>query len=194
MIRKIRIKEYDVLLENLGPNAGKVIIASPYFNTSHYWGSMGGTLEEFICSINSDYWVGKLRPQSAKDELDVKKTFSALRKSLNECIREESSSFGWWTEPEFQMELRERIRDIENAVDDQYGFVEAIRNLSNYLPYYMISDDGNRRRFESAISNAFLEPWHYLTFKEPWDLKVLVMIHKELKKILEKEIKSLDKV
>jgi len=53
-IQKIKIKGVDIILEDKAPNQGKVIVSDNNGNNySMFWGAMGGTLQEFICRVNS---------------------------------------------------------------------------------------------------------------------------------------------
>jgi hypothetical protein len=188
-MRKIRIREYDVILENLGEGQGKVIIASPYLNTSYYWGSMGGTLEEFICSIDLYYWSKNLLPRHVEEPLNVRKTFAAFRKQLKENLCDSLYSYGWWLEREFQSDMWGKVREMQESVDDVGDFIEAAFGLPKRMDYHLIADKYDAERFEEAIQNACSEPWYYAVRGQSREQGILTMLYTELRKILKAELK-----
>lgn len=82
-VLKIKIDSTDIFLEELGQDKGKITVSDTYgHNYSSYWGSMGGTLKEFICEINESYFANNLLGASDMYEMDIKKTFAAIRKHI----------------------------------------------------------------------------------------------------------------
>jgi hypothetical protein len=55
-----RLDPITVLLEDLGPNQGKMIVECYGRSWSAYWGSMGGTLVQFLKSVSTDYVARKM--------------------------------------------------------------------------------------------------------------------------------------
>jgi hypothetical protein len=75
-IFKIKINNTDIFLEDFGDNKGKITVSDTYgYNYSMFWGAMGGSLKDFLCSINSEYFADKLMGSQSNNEMDVKKTF-----------------------------------------------------------------------------------------------------------------------
>lgn len=78
-----------VFMEDLGPNQGRLIIECYGKSWSTYWGSMGGTLAEFIRDVNVGYIVGKIsnieseifNPDGIKEH--VKKEILSDRRNWN---------------------------------------------------------------------------------------------------------------
>lgn len=182
-MKTLRIGEYDVILQNLGEHQGKIIIASPYLNTSYYWGAMGSSLEEFICSIDSYYWLNKLLPINTPTVLNVRKTFSAFRKHL---FKEALADYPWYGFKEFYKGLREAINSIQSHSEGPNDFIENVHGLPNSLSYFDIGDRYARTKIEECIQGACSEPWHFIIEGESREQRQLLWIHKELKKALKK--------
>jgi len=91
----IRIGLTDVIFKDEGEGKGKIIVSNDDwgYNFSHYWGAMGDrNLKQFVSEINTSYFVDKLSVRRNGD-LDVKKTFTNIRKRIREALSEEG--FGW---------------------------------------------------------------------------------------------------
>ncbi len=80
-VRKIRIEDLqdrrldpvEVIVENFQEGAGKVIISCWGESWTGYWGSMGGTLEQFFQRVSNDYLIDKMsdyRSTVADDDKD----------------------------------------------------------------------------------------------------------------------------
>jgi len=80
-VRKIRIEDLqnrrldpvEVIVENYHEGAGKVIISCWGESWTGYWGSMGGTIEEFFQRVSNDYLIDKMsdyRPTIPDEEED----------------------------------------------------------------------------------------------------------------------------
>lgn len=68
-IEKIRIEDIDnshsldpveVIVENFSPGAGKITISCYGQVWTGFWGSMGGTVEEFFQRVSNDYLIEKM--------------------------------------------------------------------------------------------------------------------------------------
>lgn len=67
-VRKIRIEDLqdrrldpvEVIVENYQEGSGKVIITCWGESWTGYWGSMGGTIEEFFQRVSNDYLIDKM--------------------------------------------------------------------------------------------------------------------------------------
>jgi hypothetical protein len=185
-MKSLRILDYDILLQDLGQGKGKVIIAGFDLNTSYYWGAMGENLEDFICSIDTSYWLNKLLPLNVDKPINSRKTFAAFRKQLKECLQDRVYPYGWWVEREFQAEMWEKVRDIQQSATEEYEFIDAICLLPEKLDYYLIADKYDRESFKEAIQNACSEPWYCTVKGESREERMLIKLHKALKKELKR--------
>ena len=55
-----RLDPVEVIIENYGEGAGKIIITCWGESWTGYWGSMGGTMEEFFQRVSNDYLINKM--------------------------------------------------------------------------------------------------------------------------------------
>lgn len=55
-----RLDPVEVIIENYGEGAGKILISCYGESWTGFWGSMGGTVEEFFQRVSSDYLIDKL--------------------------------------------------------------------------------------------------------------------------------------
>lgn len=69
LVKKIRIEDInethrldpvEVLIENYGEGAGRIIITCCGESWTGFWGSMGGTVEEFFQHVSNDYLISKI--------------------------------------------------------------------------------------------------------------------------------------
>lgn len=69
VVEKIRIEDInashrldpvEVIIENYGEGAGKILISCWGESWTGYWGSMGGTVEEFFQRVSNDYLINKM--------------------------------------------------------------------------------------------------------------------------------------
>ncbi len=148
-----KVDTADVILDDLGDGKGKIIISDGNwgYNFSYYWGSMGDSLTDFLCRINSSYFVGKLGP-TKNGEINSKKTIRNIRKVLRE---EFNSHYPWYKYQEFQADLRSNLKDLEE--EGFYGtdnFFHSMDRLVNNLNFYDISDKYDREEIESIMKNV----------------------------------------
>lgn len=124
----LNIEGVEIILENFEINQGKITVNGPN-QFSMYWGAMGGTIQEFLCEINSDYFASKLQGAEKTETFNVKKTFSELRRFIREDL-----DLPWYKHLEFQKDLREKIKSFENeCIEYPYDrfFVDNFhRNIS----------------------------------------------------------------
>lgn len=181
-----KIDSADVILNDLGDGHGKIIISDTEwgYNFSYYWGAMGNrSLAEFLCSINSDYFINKLGPID-KGEINTKKTITNIRKGIKEYF---NSEYPWYTEMDFQKDMRDKLKDLEK--EGFYGvdnYFYAINNFVDSLDYYNIGNKYERNRIEETIKLIFNEPWYYLAYNEHRENIYLQKFHKKLVKELTK--------
>lgn len=187
-IQKIKIKEVDILLENLAPSQGKVIVSDNNGNNySMFWGAMGGTIQEFICRINSDYFADKLLGTERTQSFNVKQTFKELRRFIREDL-----DLPWYKHLEFQKDFREILRSFENeCLENPYDrfFVDNFHSYFSYKPnFYLISDRYECSRIENDFK-SLCEPWHFIQTSESEKTKYLKSLHKQIiRKLSKREV------
>ncbi len=114
----------------------------------------------------------------------LKKTLRNIRKAIKEELH---SEYPWYTEKEFQAELRYELKELEDE-----GFVSVdhyfnqINSFVDYLNYYLIKDSYDRKNIESIIKGIFSESWHYIEHDEHRENEYLIRLHKKLVKKLKK--------
>lgn len=186
-MNKIKIKETEILLENFEKGQGKIIITNPYdYNFSMYWGSMGEkNIESFLKTINEDYFSTKLLGSRKNYTIDVKRTFTELRKFIKEEI-----NLPWYKFTEFQIDMRkvinifqESCQEIEREGADRY-FVDCFQSqFVNRLDFSLIDSRYDAEDLEKEFKNIS-EPWHFICNKDNHETVFLKKLHKQLKKIL----------
>jgi hypothetical protein len=183
---RLKIDNTDIFLEELGEGQGKITISDTYgHNYSNYWGSMGGTLKEFLCRINADYFANKLLGKSSMYEMDVKRTFTAVRKYIREEI-----GLKWYQHLEFQKHMREELKSFENDCVSQEQFVNNFfSSFVDRLYFYSIEDRYKRESLEKYFK-GISEHWHFIHSKESREYFWITKLHKQLKRKLEKEEKK----
>lgn len=183
-MKHLRIESADVILNDMGNGHGKIIISDDNwgYNFSYYWGAMGNSLEDFLCKINTDYFIGKLGPHE-NGPVNPKKTITNIRKALNEYLY---SSYPWYKYPEFSAEIRHELRRMSSrgfdSVDDFfYRMDDFIENLN----YYLIDDKYDRESIESIMKDAInSELWYYIVYEPHREKLYLEQFHKKLKKAI----------
>ena len=181
-IKVLRIDTTDVILQDYEIGEGKIIISDDDYgyNFSCYWGAMGenSTLKEFLCRINSSYFVDKLSSRT-KGDFDAKITFRNIRK----FIREECG-LPWYKEMAFQKDFREKLKDWERDCNSEHEFVNDWDNFMKYtLEYYLIEDKYERESIENTLTGIG-EPWNFISYQEPRENIWLEKFHEKLKKFL----------
>ena len=181
MIEKITIDETDILLEDIAPEKGKIIVTNSYGNNySCYWGAMGGDLKAFITGINPDYFASKLMGADDENEMDVDATFAEVRKFIKKDM-----CLAWYEHREFQKHMREVLNDFQRSCkerpDDRY-FVDAFTSLFiNRLNFRLIDDKYDEARWKNDFENIS-EPWHFIQNRPNAKYKWLVNLHGKLVK------------
>lgn len=182
-----KIDTADVILDDLGDNQGKIIIADTSwgYNFSYFWGSMGMSLNEFLCKINADYFAGKLGPHE-KGEINSKKTIKNIRLALKEYFY---CDYPLNTHKEFQKSLKDALAKLEEYeffnVDNFFHSIEML--LDNDLEFYSIKDNYDRTSIKETLKDCvFAEPWQHLVYDEHKEITYLKKFHKKLIKELKK--------
>jgi hypothetical protein len=184
-IKRIKIDNIDVFLEDMGANKGKITISDTYnHNYSYFWGSMGGTLEDFICNINSGYFADKLMGYKTNYTMEVKKTFAAVRKYIKNEI-----GLSWFEHLDFQKDMRERLKDFQQVceeMDSRYFVDNFFNSFVNRLEYWNIEGRFDRERIEKEFK-GISEHWYFIVEKPNEEYLWLERFHKKLKRALRKE-------
>jgi len=129
-IEVIKIDDTDIILQDEGDGRGKITISNSWgYNYSHFWGSMGGSLKEFLLRINEGYFIDKLSDFDDRGVFDGKATMTAVRKHIRE---EMSYELPWYKYMSAQKELREKFKEMER-IEDENSFVDAMSSLESSL-------------------------------------------------------------
>lgn len=182
-MEKITIDSTDIILEDLGNEQGKIIIADTYgYNYSTYWGAMGGSLKEFLMRINEDYFINRLLPSDDRGVFSGKKSVRNVRKHIK---TELSYEIPWYKYMSAQKELRERLKEIESCESD-HEFIDAMQRISNDV-YCFELDRHDEERFKDALKSLESEPWHFIETEPSRHSIFLHRIFKRLQKELKKK-------
>ncbi len=184
-LNRLKIDNTDVFLEDYGPNQGKITISDTYgHNYSNYWGSMGGTLKEFLCHINCDYFASKLMGSRSDTSFNAKATFATVRKFIRKEL-----GFDWYIEQEFQKHMREVLNSFQSYCEETKSenvFVDGWHyNFINRLNFWMIKDEWDREHWEKEFK-AISEQWHFIQTMPSENYIWLTKFHGRLKKELKK--------
>jgi hypothetical protein len=182
-IKKIKISNYEIYLENFEFGKGKIMITDGINNYSYFWGAMGDTLEDFIIGINSDYFSNKLIDYRSFYSFNVKKTFTILRKHIKQEI------IPWYKHMEFQKQMRYELNKFENYCknnDSETFFVNYFSTFVNSLDYDLIEGYFDRKDIEDEFK-SITEPWHFIMNSESDEVVKLKKLHNQLKKYLTNE-------
>ena len=183
-IEIIKIDYADVIFDDRGNGAGKLTISDTVnqMNFSYYWGSMGCPLKEFVASIDQYYFSKNLIGYSESYIMDVKKTFTAVRKRIKEEIP-------FYEEMEWQKELREELKSAQENCYSEDHFISQMIGLPEKLWFGHIFHKYDRDSLKSRLEDALCEPWHLIEKKESPAAKYLQDLHKKLKKHIKNEHK-----
>jgi len=181
-MEKFKIGDSEVLLDDYGEGRGKIIITDNYYNNySYYWGSMGGTLKEFLKSINSGYFSNKLISHEQEYCFDVTATFKAVRYH----IRYEMG-LPFWEHMVFQKNMREILKEFQETCDDlmsQNYFIDNFKSdFIDRLDFYLI-DSYHRKQVKDQF-DGICEVWNFIEIKSSDKAIALQRLHKKLKKLL----------
>jgi len=81
-----KLDPITVVLQDTGPNRGRVIIECYGSAWAAGWGAMGGTIRDFMLSINSGYLATKLRPidrqMTKREEVYVQRIADAVIEAM----------------------------------------------------------------------------------------------------------------
>lgn len=158
-MKHIQIDNTDIFLENLGVGKGKISITDTKgYNYSHYWGSMGDTtIEEFICGLDYDYFMMKLKPIEDRGVFDSKMSVREIRNFIRGEFKYE---LPWYKYMEFQKELREKLKEIEQFSYSEEDFVRRCSDIPS--SYWNALDYKAEKEFVAIMESLFQEPWHFI--------------------------------
>lgn len=182
-ITRLKIDSTDIFLEEIGENQGKITISDTWgHNYSTYWGAMGGSLKDFIKRINSDYFANKLMGSTSIYEMDVKATFSAIRKHISSEI-----GLPWYEHQIFQKDMREKLKNFQNECEENewenYFVDKFFDSFINRLDFYLIEDKFEREYLEKQF-RGISEWWYFIQSKPNRKFVWLQELHSKLKKEL----------
>ena len=184
-IKKIRIDNTDIFLEDFEPGKGKITVSDTYgHNYSYFWGAMGRPLAEFICVINESYFASNLIGLRSCYVMDVRRTFAAIRKFIVKEL-----DLPYYKHMEFQKNLREVLNTFQRECEERPTndfFVSAWHcSFIESLNYYEIEDWRDREKVKNEFDNI-CEQWNFIVEKESPEYLWLATLHKKLKKLLSK--------
>jgi len=179
-ILRLKIDNTDIFLEEIGENQGKITISNTYgYNYSNYWGSMGGTLKDFICQMNADYFSDKLLGSTSMWTFDQKNTFKEVRRHISEEI-----GLPWYKHQEFQKEMRKVLNDFQQECETDTSFVDNFfSSFIDRLDFWLIKDRWERQNIEASF-RGISEQWYFIQQKPSDKFLWLKDLHSKLKKAL----------
>ena len=174
----------EIILENKGENQGQITINDKELGAYQmYWGAMGGTIQDFLMRINSDYFTDKLLGVRSTQVFDVKRTFAALRKYIRTEV-----GLPWYKHQEFQSNLRENLNLYQERCEEYNSEKYFVDHFTDYLcrypSFYLIDDRFEQERIEGELHNIS-EPWNFICTKESQEAKWLKSLHCKIKRKLE---------
>jgi len=182
-MEKIYIGETKIILDDLGEGRGSIMISDGYNAYDHFWGSMGGTLNEFILHINNGYFASKMLGHRDNDEYDAKTSLRNVRAQLKEDLP-------WYEYMSAQKELREELRALKYCLSKE-EFVNEMSNLPDRLICYDL-DRHEETEFLDIIRNGICsEPWYFLGTKPSREYNFLADLLPKLQKHIKKTEKEL---
>ena len=181
-INALKVNGTSVFLENTGLNSGSIIISNNYSkNYSYSWGAMGGTIEEFIQSISSDYFANKLLCKESAWTFNCAGTFKNVRKYIREEI-----CLPWYKHVDFQKEMRYELKKFEESCEDggEHYFVNSFCSFIEKVDFSLIEERHERETIKKEFRSMSSEPWCFSDKKLSEDYNWICKFHKDLKKSL----------
>lgn len=182
-MENIKIDTTDIILMDLGPNSGKIIISDSSWNYtfSYQWNAMACTLKEFLCKINGEYFVKNLSP-ARHGRFNAKKTMREVRKWLrNDC------ELQWYQHMEFQKLLRYELKSIEESADSVEEFCTYMQRLPDTLPYWRFDKKWETEEVKEQLAYMSDEPWTFAVEDESHENIWLAKLFAKLKAELQSE-------
>ena len=190
-MNRLKIDGVDVFLDNKELGQGKITISDNYTNNfSYYWGSMGGTLEDFLCRINAQYFVGCLGNANRENPINNKKTVKNIRKLLRD---EFYRDYPWYSYKDLHKTIAEALKDFEKeSFNSVEGWMMRLDSLVSDFCVYTCDDltyQESRKVEEELKSLLNCEPWHLIHYDDHPKNIWLSNFHKKLVKELKKQKK-----
>ena len=179
-LKRLRVKNSDVFLEDYEVGQGKIIISNlDKGSYTFYWGSMGCSLSDFLLEISEDYFAGKLCKNSY--EFDAKESTTCVRKYIRTELKCE---LPYWLFLSAQKEMREAIKELENTSSEE-EFVSSMLALPENLICYDLNYQ-EEKDFKKIIDDVFkCEPWNFIEKKPSREYIWLKEFSRELKNHLQ---------
>lgn len=139
-------------------------------------------LAQFVASVSDDYFTGCLLGAISSNEIDVSKTFAAVRRFIREEI-----GLLWYNHKDFQVGMREKLNQFQQACEENKNsdgryFIDNFSNsFIDDLDYYDIKDKYDRENVQKEFRNMLDEPWHFIVTRKNAKYKWLCDLHKKLK-------------
>lgn len=175
-MRVIKVESTDVFLDDQGHGKGKITISDGWMGAYNYfWGAMGCSLEEFLLSINTSYFVDKLC--RSPYQFDGKLSARNIRKHIRTELAYE---LPYWKFMQAQKELRKKIKELETC-ESANEFVDACCRLPDRLLCIDMSYN-EKQEFVGIIRAMFTsEPWHFIEESESREAIWLADMHSKIK-------------
>lgn len=172
-MKTLKIGYTDIILDDKGQGQGKITISDPFNGAyTYYWGAMGESLEQFICSINEDYFASKLCRKQYKFSL------RGTLRNLRQAIKEE---LPWYEEMEAQKTLRWEINHQLSGCSSAEEWVHACAQVPKSICITGYSYD-QEKYFIERIEDIFTcEPWHFIDEEVTSEYKWLAYLHFKIK-------------
>lgn len=180
---RFKIKGAEIILVNKGENQGEIQIKGKTKGSfSMYWGAMGGTIEDFMVKINSDYFSSKLLGSINSQVFCEKETFKNLRQYIKENIdfRVDRGSL-------FRKDLNKVLRDFQRKCKEHGTptyFIESFEYNLSIIDFYLIEERYDKCRMREDFVAMSGEPWLFIGTKESDTSKWLKTIHAGIKRKL----------
>jgi hypothetical protein len=174
--REFRIGDATIILRDIEPGKGEIIVLRGGVSWTSFWGAMGSNLEEFLQRINSEYFAGNLT--SLRFSFNSKKTVTALRKAIKETLP-------WYDYMDAQKELRVELKSLETCPTED-EFVRRVFQVNRNIwlnDLNGIDQRDFRERLDEAITT---EPWHHIQNDYHREYLWLQSLHGKIKGHLEK--------
>lgn len=180
-MKNLKIKQTDIFIEDFEKEGqGKITISDPWMGAFTYsWGAMGSKIEEFLRTINPDYFAGKLCRENYV--FDAKTSVKNIRKYIKDELKYDLPYYKF---PELQKELRTELKRLEKCSTEN-EFVDACFALPERL-ICMGATYREENEFKDIISGIFkTEPWGFIGQKPSQEYVWLKQLHSDLKRMLE---------
>lgn len=177
----LKINQTDIFIEDFEKEGqGKITVSDPWMGAFTYsWGAMGSKIEEFLMTINSDYFAGKLCRESYV--FDAKTSVKNIRKYIRAELKYDLPYYKF---PELQKELREELRSLEECSSSN-EFVDVCFSLPERL-ICIGATYREEKEFKDIISGMFkTEPWGFIGQKPSPEYIWLKQLHSDLKQVID---------